>query len=248
MKKTIDINCDLGEGGEFDSSIMPLISSCNIACGGHFGDNVSVDIAVKLAKENNVNIGAHPSYPDFESFGRTSIDIPVSELKQHLHKQIDLVEKACEYNKARLHHIKPHGALYNDMRKSQVIADLILDIVKERNLDLILFTPPFVNFTSKIPESIDLWIEGFADRAYLEDLNLVSRRENGAVINDPKLISQRVLSMITEKKISTITKENIRQEFDTICVHSDTPNALKILKTLRAELAKNGIQIGKNND
>ncbi|MFO7745251.1 MAG: 5-oxoprolinase subunit PxpA [Psychroflexus sp.] len=246
--KTIDINCDLGEGGKFDADIMPLISSCNIACGGHFGDKKSVENAVNLAKTHNVNIGAHPSYPDFENFGRKSIDITENDLKNHLHQQIDLVEMTCKANEVKLHHIKPHGALYNDMRKSQTITNLILDVVAERNLDLILFTPPFVKFSSKIPESITLWLEGFADRAYQNDLSLVSRDENGAVLNDPDLISERVLSMIHNQEVLSLSGEIIKHEFDTICVHSDTANALKILEVLKAKLIENRIKIGENYD
>ena len=113
-----------------------------------------------------MNVGAHPSYPDFENFGRKSVDLSLDKLGNHLHQQIDLIEASCKDYGENLHHIKPHGALYNDMRKSQKIADLIFNIVNERNSDLILFTPPYVKFSSKIPKSITLWMEGFADRAY----------------------------------------------------------------------------------
>ncbi|GAA0761446.1 5-oxoprolinase subunit PxpA [Psychroflexus lacisalsi] len=246
MNKTIDINCDLGEGGNFDADIMPLISSCNIACGGHFGDRNSVDLAVSLAKTHHVNVGAHPSYPDFDNFGRKSMDLSLDELKEHLHQQIDIIEKSCKGYGVKLHHIKPHGALYNDMRKSQKIADLIFNVVIERNSEMILFTPPNVNFSYKIPKSITLWMEGFADRSYQNDLSLVSRKENGAVLNDPDLIFERVLSMINNHEVLSLSGEIINQEFDTICVHSDTANALKILQVLRAKLIENGIKIGED--
>lgn len=246
MNKTIDINCDLGEGGNYDADIMPLISSCNIACGGHFGDRNSVDQAVSLAKTHHVNVGAHPSYPDFENFGRKSMDLSPDKLKNHLHQQIDLIEESCKDFGVKLHHIKPHGALYNDMRKSQNIADLIFNVVKERNSEMILFTPPYENFSSKIPKSTTLWMEGFADRSYQNDLSLVSRKENGAVLNDPDLIFERVLSMINNHEVLSLSGEIINQEFDTICVHSDTANALKILQVLRAKLIENGIKIGED--
>lgn len=246
--KTIDINCDLGEGGGFDDKLMPLISSCNIACGGHYGNDVSVLKAVELAKSHRVHVGAHPSYPDIANFGRQSLDISAKDLKQNLHEQIDLVEKACHVCDVELHHIKPHGALYNDMRKSQAIADLILEVVKERELDLILFSPPCFSFTSELPKSITLWKEGFADRAYQTDLSLVSRKEKGAVLHDPELIAERVLAMIQNQEILTLSGEKIKQEFDTICVHSDTPNAFRILQLLRSNLAESGIKIGTKND
>lgn len=241
--KTIDLNCDLGEGGKFDTELMPLISSCNIACGGHYGDNESVDKAVKLAKTYQVNIGAHPSYPDLDNFGRKSIHILNDELKKELHTQIDLIEKACKVNKVQLHHIKPHGALYNDMRKSPSLADLILEVVKERKMDLILFVPPMVKFSSEIPKSIQIWKEGFADRAYQKDFSLVPRSKTGAVIHNPELISKRVVSMINQKQVSAISGEKLKVEFDTICVHSDTPDALTILKKIRADLENNEIKL-----
>ncbi|MBZ9626701.1 5-oxoprolinase subunit PxpA [Psychroflexus sp. CAK1W] len=248
MNKTIDINCDLGEGGKFDVDIMPLVSSCNIACGGHFGDYETVEQTVRLAKLHKVNVGAHPSYPDFENFGRLSLEISATDLKRHLHSQIDFVEKACDANTVKLHHIKPHGALYNDKRKSQSIADLILEVVKERGQELILFSPPRVRFTLELPKSITLWMEGFADRAYQNDLSLVSRKENGAVLHNPELISERVLAMIENQEVLTLSGEIIRHEFDTICVHSDTPNALKILEVLKSRLTKKGIKIGHRHD
>lgn len=246
--KTIDINCDLGEGGKFDADLMPLISSCNIACGGHFGDFESVNQAVKLAKLHKVNIGAHPSYPDFDNFGRISLEVSEKNLKQHLHNQIDLVDRACKINNINLHHIKPHGALYNDMRKSQVIADLILEVVKERGKDLILFTPPHVKFTLESSKQVKFWKEGFADRAYSNDLSLVSRKEEGAVLHDPELISERVLFMVTNQEILTLSGEKFKHKLDTICVHSDTRNAFKILQVLRSKLAEKGIRIGNKNE
>jgi UPF0271 protein len=242
--KTIDINCDLGEGGRYDEALMPLITSCNIACGGHYGDVISVERAVELAKINNVNIGAHPSYPDFENFGRQTMEMSSRQLKKHLHGQIDLVEKACKIKKVKLHHIKPHGALYNDMRKNQAICDLILEVVIEREMDLILFVPPSVNFSLELPESIQLWLEGFADRAYNSDLSLVSRKEKDAVLHDPILISNRVLSMLNHHVVEALTGEKINVEFDTICVHSDTQNAVEILKKLRSNLDKNNVKVG----
>lgn len=248
MNKTIDINCDLGEGGEFDADLMPLISSCNIACGGHVGDDETVVQAVRLAKRHQVHVGAHPSYPDTENFGRHSLELPAEDLKRHLHRQIDRVEKACRAESLSLHHIKPHGALYNDMRKHQTIADLILEVVTEREKELILFTPPFINFTSELPKTISLWIEGFADRAYQNDLSLVSRNEKGAVLHDPQMISESVLSMIHNQQVLTLSGEKIKHTFDTICVHSDTPNALKILQLLRSKLMENGIKIGPKNE
>jgi UPF0271 protein len=242
--KTIDINCDLGEGGGMDAALMPLISSCNIACGGHYGNAESVDRTVELAKKNKVKVGAHPSYPDLANFGRKSLHMPAKALKESLHEQIDLVEQACQAQDVALHHIKPHGALYNDMRKSQNIADLVLEVLIERKTNLVVFVPPKVEFSQELPDSIRLWTEGFADRAYRKDLSLVPRTEKGAVLSDPATISERVANMATDGSVLTKLGKIIHQKFETICVHSDTPDALLILKAIHSKLTENAIQIG----
>jgi len=127
--KTIDLNCDLGEGYD-DEKIMPFISSCNIACGGHAGDKDSVYKTVLLAKKNNLAIGAHPSYPDKLNFGRVSMDLTTDVLVEAVRQQIQLVIESCAALKAELHHIKPHGALYNDMAQNEDLAKVVLAAVK----------------------------------------------------------------------------------------------------------------------
>lgn len=240
---TIDINCDLGEGGSFDEALMPLISSCNIACGGHYGNQESVHSTVALAKAHNVKVGAHPSYPDLANFGRQSIHMSATELKRSLHEQIDLVETACLAEAVKWHHIKPHGALYNDMHKKQSIADLVLEVCMERQCPIILFLPPGVQFSEAVPEQIQIWKEGFADRAYHKNLSLVSRLKDKAVLHNPKQISQRVLEMILQQRVETYSGSKTPLHVDTICVHSDTPNSLKILQDLQSKLTQKGIQI-----
>jgi UPF0271 protein len=131
------------------------------------------------------------------------------------------------------------------MRKSPVLANLVLEVIQERNKDLILFSPPRVNFQNDSPDLIPIWIEGFADRAYQNDLNLVSRTQKNAVLHDPDLIFKIVLKMIKHQKVKSISGEEIDQKFDTICVHSDTPNAYEILKRLTSQLSKNGIKIDR---
>ena len=244
---TINLNCDLGEGGKYDALLMPFLSSCNIACGGHYGTVESVRTAVELAKQYNVQVGAHPSYPDLENFGRQSMTLSSKDLRESLHHQIDLVEEVCQLYQVNLHHVKPHGALYNDMRKSPQLANLVLEVIQERDKDLVLFSPPRVNFQNDSPDSIHIWIEGFADRTYQNDLSLVPRTQKNAVLHDPDLISKTVLNMIKYQKVKSISGEEIDQKFDTICVHSDTPNAYKILKILTSQLSKNGIKIDRKS-
>src|SRR5699024_123712 len=142
MKYSIDLNCDLGEGGGFDHILMKYISTCNIACGGHYGDQESIKKTVDLAVGNQVKIGAHPSYPDRKNFGRTSIKISMEKLKWELQKQILAVKDEVERQGQKLYHIKPHGALYNDIVKDENKAQIVIDAVKEIDDALVLFTPP----------------------------------------------------------------------------------------------------------
>ncbi|WP_127845721.1 5-oxoprolinase subunit PxpA [Psychroflexus aestuariivivens] len=240
---SVDLNCDLAEGGNFDAQIFPLVSSCNIACGGHFGNYDTVLKAVRLAKTNSTKIGAHPSYPDFENFGRKSLKISFSELKNHLHQQINLVEKACNEVGAELHHVKPHGALYNDLKSNSDISKIVFEVVKERNKKLVVFVPPNSEISIFKDKNIQFWKEGFADRNYNPDLSLVSRTQNFAVITDKEIIAKRVQKMIQLNEIKTINNKRISQKFDTICLHSDTPNSIEILKYLIKFLNDNHIKI-----
>ncbi|MDR6301100.1 5-oxoprolinase subunit PxpA [Mesonia maritima] len=239
----IDLNCDLAEGGKFDHQLMPLISSCNIACGGHFGNNNSVNEAVKLALKYQVNIGAHPSYPDQENFGRVSLDINSEELKSTLKTQILRVKNYTEENGTKLHHVKPHGALYNDIVKDEEKAQLVIDVVQEIDKSLILFVPP-KSIIKKLAEGkLKTWTEGFADRNYEADFSLVSRKKDDAVLHEKKAIFKHVFSMISEGKIHLKNGDILTANFDTICVHSDTQNSVDILKFLRVKLEENNIQI-----
>lgn len=240
---TIDLNCDLAEGGKFDSQLMPLISSCNIACGGHFGNDESVKEAVKLAVMYQVNVGAHPSYPDQENFGRVSLNINNDELKSTLKSQILRVKNAAENKGVQLHHVKPHGALYNDIVKDKEKAKLVIDVVREIDENLVLFVPPRSAVKKLAKGKLKTWTEGFADRNYEADFSLVSRKKEGAVLHEKEAIFEHVFSMISEGKISLENNDFLNANFDTICVHSDTQNSVEILKFLKTKLEDNNIQI-----
>lgn len=245
MMLSIDLNCDLGEGGGHDAEIMSLISSCNIACGGHYGNEFSIAMAVKTAVLNDVNIGAHPSYPDKDNFGRKHMDISLSELKKSIFDQIQRVFKEVKAQNGRLHHIKPHGALYNDLMTNVERSRLIISIVQAFDDELILFVPPNSVVEKLAKGKLKTMIEGFADRKYEEKFHLVSRKKKHAILLEKEAVLKQVLPMVKEEKITLENGKFLLAKFDTICVHGDHPKAVEILAFLNEELPKNNIQISK---
>ncbi|MCL7754542.1 5-oxoprolinase subunit PxpA [Polaribacter sp. Z022] len=241
----IDINCDVGEGVENEHLLMQFISSCNIACGGHFGDKNSIDSSINLAIDNNVLIGAHPSFPDKENFGRKIIDISNEDLKKSIQNQIDLfLERLSKFNQ-KLHHIKPHGALYNLISVDEKSAILFINTIKKYMSDVFLYVP----FNSEIEKvalknKIEIKYEAFADRNYNEDLTLVSRSNEKALIFNPKNVLNHVCEMALKGKVKTISNIDKPIKVDTFCIHGDNKHSLEILKTLSKELLKKGIKIG----
>jgi len=185
----LNINCDVGEGVNNEMTLMPYIQSCNIACGGHAGNKKLMEKVVKLALKHEVNIGAHPSYPDIENFGRKTMIIDPSELAKTIQKQINLLNKIVIEQGGSLSHIKPHGALYNDVSKNKDLALHFLNAILPYKNSVKLFVP----FNSEIEicaleNGFSIVYEAFADRNYNDDLSLVARNEKEAVITDVRLL------------------------------------------------------------
>lgn len=229
----VDINSDLGEGSGADVTIMPFISSCNIACGGHAGNPISMQETIDLAIKNHVKIGAHPSYPDPANFGRKVIDMPLDELKGSILSQIKELEKWANQSGAKLHHIKPHGALYNEAAANKSIADLIVEIMKSYYPDLVLYVPDG-SIIAEIAkrEEISIWFEVFADRNYRDDLTLVSRKEPNAVLYDSSEVLEHLKRMIISGQVLTVSGKQLPIKADTVCVHGDNPSALKLVASI----------------
>ena len=229
----ININCDLGEGLNNEHLIMPLINSCNIACGGHAGDSQSMIECVEISIKNDVKIGAHPSYPDKENFGRKKIDISRSNLYYSLIDQIERLNSiAVSYGK-KIHHIKAHGALYNQMFNDKDLSDFYLDTIRGFKEECFIYIP----YNSEIEKSalekgFKIMYEAFGDRAYNDNLSLVSRDDKSAVINNPSLVIEQINSIIDSKKIKSINGVYKSIIADTICIHSDTDNSIEILKEI----------------
>ena len=242
----IDINCDLGEGIGNEALIMPLISSCNIACGGHAGDNGTMIQVARLAKEHRVLVGAHPSYPDRENFGRTTINISEKDLKKSILVQIGNLSLVLKSLGIRLNHIKPHGALYNDIAKDRKLAMVFLNCIEEYKKDVHLYVPYHSIIEEEaIHSGFSVKYEAFADRNYNPDLSLVSRKESAALIQDPKAVLDHILHMIRKGTVLTWSGKEAKIKADTYCIHGDSPATLQILMYLSQQLPKNQILIKK---
>ena len=237
MKKII-LNSDVGEEAGFDAKIMPFISWCNIACGVHAGNDQVIQKTIDLALQYQVKIGAHPSYPDRENFGREVMNISYDHLVETITEQIQKVKFFTENRGEQLHHVKPHGALYNEAVKNEEVANAIIQSVNNVDKSLLIITPKGSVISYICEEDMEVKLEVFADRNYNQDLTLVSRSENNAVLSDPEQVFDHVFRMISDGKVKTIKGEEVSICFDTICVHGDNPKSVEILEYLYKEFLK----------
>ena len=235
----IDINADVGEGIGNEDQLFPLISSCNIACGGHAGNLETMLSVVRLAKKNNLKIGAHPSFPDRKNFGRKIMNISKYKLVKSLKNQIQALRTILIQENVDLNHIKPHGALYDFASNDKETARIIIDLTKEINTKLYA---PYSSLISKMAreEGVKICNELFIDRNYNSNLTLVSRDNPNALIENSNEMFKHVYNIINNKIIS-VDKKEISVEFDTLCIHGDNPNAIELLEELHLKL--NNIEI-----
>ena len=245
----IDLNSDLGESFSTykignDEEIMNYITSANIACGWHGGDPMVMKETVKLAKEKNVAIGAHPSYPDKLGFGRRYMRINAEEAKNYVLYQIGALYAFARAEGLKMQHVKPHGALYNAMVREEELARGIIEGILEFDKGLI-FVGPSNSKIMNVARDMGTRVahEVFADRAYNSDGTLVPRGKPRAVIEDKEEIANRVVSIIKDGGIKSIDGEWVELKAHTVCIHGDNPNAVEIAKYLREVLRKEGIEI-----
>lgn len=240
----IDINVDMGEGMGNEAELMPYISSCNIACGGHAGDYQTMKNVVKLAKQHRVKIGAHPSFPDRENFGRKTMEMPCVALYTSLKNQITDLLAVLKEEHAPLHHVKPHGALYNLAASDEKTANVIVEVMKALALPAELYAPyNSVLANIAVENNIRVFYEAFADRSYNSDLSLVPRTEKHAIIEDVDIMFQQVFGIYGRQKVKTISGEWATLKAHTFCVHGDHPNAVNMVKGLTLKLQEQGFKI-----
>lgn len=244
MIESIDINVDVGEGVNNESQLMPYISSCNIACGGHAGDLKAMRTVVNLAKKHHVKVGAHPSFPDKNNFGRQIIKMSHKELVSSLRRQIFSLIKILNEERVILHHVKPHGALYNLATKDVSTALIIIEVMKSLPTETKLYVP-YNSVIAKlaIKENIPIVYEAFADRNYNDDLTLVSREEENAIISDSDEMFNHVYRMIKHQKVKTVNGVEVKIKPDTFCVHGDNSKAVDLIKNLKEKLGQFHINI-----
>jgi UPF0271 protein len=244
---SVDLNCDMGESfGAWrmgnDADLMNYVSSVNIACGFHAGDATVMRKTVENAIEKRVAVGAHPSFPDLQGFGRREMKMSPAEIFDIVLYQVSALKGICEAFGAKLHHVKPHGALYNQAAKAPEIAAAIAEAVKKLDKNLIFYGLSGSRLISEA-EKIGLKTvsEVFSDRTYQKDGSLTPRTEANALIKDENQAIAQVLQMIKEKTVMTACGEIISIRAETVCIHGDGENALEFAKIIREKLNENGI-------
>lgn len=240
----IDLNADLGEGAPHDRELLAIVSSANISCGVHAGDADTIANAIRLAQAHGVRIGAHPSFPDRENFGRQSMQLPVPSLRNHLLYQLHALRGMVQTQSTKLTHIKPHGALYNQAAIDSKLAEELALILQEFDPRLTivgLAGGELLRCASAI--GLTTIAEGFADRRYAADGTLVPRSNPHAVIYDQQQAMKQCIEMISEGKVTTLEGNKIDVHIDTLCLHGDNEQALTFAHTLAEALSKAGIEI-----
>jgi UPF0271 protein len=242
--QAIDLNCDMGEGCGNDAELMKFISSANIACGFHAGNRATMTETVELAIAHNVAIGGHPGYRDLANFGRTAMSLPTKEVFAIVVEQIEELREVCKDRGASLHHVKPHGALYNQAAKDSELAASIAEAVASVGRDLILYGLSGSALISEA-ESIGLKTasEVFADRTYQSDGSLTPRTQPDALITERERAVEQALQMIRSGTVTATTGETVSIRADTLCIHGDGEHAVEYAKAIREALAIAGVSV-----
>lgn len=240
----VDLNCDMGEGSGNDAAIMPFISSANIACGYHAGNEATMQETVSLAMQHNVAIGAHPSYPDRDNFGRIAMNLSAQQIYSVVLEQIQSLNKIAQEQGAQLHHIKPHGALYNRAAIDRETADAIVNAVADFNRALIIYgLANSQMIKASRAKGIQYMHEVFADRTYQSDGTLTPRSQSNAIIESTDEAWKQVWQMVQHKTVTTVDRTSIPIQADTICIHGDGVHALAFAHELNNRLLLQGIKI-----
>ncbi|MBL4667004.1 MAG: 5-oxoprolinase subunit PxpA [Sneathiella sp.] len=249
MNKQINLNADMGESfGAYslgnDAAMLGVVGSANIACGYHAGDPIVMSETTRLAAEKGVSIGAHPSFPDLQGFGRRKMSLPLDELEAMVVYQIGAMMSIATSRGTAVTHVKPHGALNNMACEDEGMALAIARAVKSVSPSLILLAPACSKlFHAGVELELTTAGEIFADRTYDENGNLTPRSAPGAVIHDPEQSADQVLSFIEAGKIITPSGAGIETPIHSICVHGDSANALAIAKRVKERLQKAGYNL-----
>lgn len=246
---TIDLNADLGEGSGHsrlseDEALLDLVSSANIACGFHAGDATTMRDTVRAAASRGVAIGAHPSYPDVPGFGRRELGLSPKEILFHVVYQLRAIRNVCGAENAKLSYVKPHGALYNRAAKDSTAADAIVQAICEVDPSLVVLGLAGSEMARAAERGgLGFAAEAFADRAYKPDGSLAPREEPGAVIHDVQIAVARAITLVKSCTITADDGTTLAVVAQSLCVHGDNPDAVPMLRELRARLENSGVRI-----
>jgi UPF0271 protein len=246
----VDLNSDMGESwGVYrmgdDATMLDIVTSANVACGFHAGDPLVMHETLRIAKAKHVNVGAHPSYFDPWGFGRRRLpDENPADVEKMIVYQIGAIREMARYVGHEIRHVKPHGALANAAQVDDTLAQAVIDAVKGTDRNLILVVMPG-GAIERLGEKSGLRLarEVFADRAYDDAGMLVSRKKVGAVLHDAAAAATRVLRMVEERAVISVTGKRVPVAIDTICVHGDNPDAVAMARAVRAMLEKSGVEL-----
>jgi UPF0271 protein len=249
MAAEIDLNCDMGESyGAWkmgaDADVMPLVSSANIACGFHAGDPATIRRTVRLAVDHGVAVGAHPSLPDLQGFGRRAMKISAQDMYDLVVYQAGAVEAFARAAGAKLHHVKCHGALYNMAANDEALSEAMARAVRDLGGDVQLYAlsnSSMMDVAKK--QGIRVLGEVFADRGYADDGTLAPRGTPGAMIEDAGKAVQQALGMVEGGFVMSLSGKRVAVAPDTLCIHGDQPGAVAFAKALRAKFAEKGISV-----
>ncbi len=241
----IDLNCDMGElEGDIDATLLPYITSANIACGVHAGDSGTMARTIALAKAYGVAVGAHPGYDDRANFGRREMQLDHDALMYLLLYQLGAIRALCEAQGVALTHVKPHGAMYNQAARDEAMATTIAHAIHRFDSRLVIFgLAGSALLAAGRGAGLRVASEAFADRAYEADGSLQPRALPGAVHTDPQIAAQQALHIIYNRYIIAHDGSRIAAQADTLCVHGDNPNAVAVLAAVRAALEAAGAQV-----
>lgn len=242
MIMRIDLNVDIGEGIGNESMLMPFISSANIACGYHAGDEAEMERVIELCVSHGVAIGAHPSFADRPNFGRKEISISESAMIDLVTEQLFKLNEIVTRCGSQLHHVKPHGALYNMAARDAALAATLVRAVKTFNCRLVIYGLAGSVLIGKAAElELPFAEEAFADRRYTVDGALVPRSDPAALITDPAEAVQQVLDIVRKRRLVTVNGEKLPVSARTVCIHGDGSRAITLAKAINTGLTQSGI-------
>lgn len=251
LTKTVDLNCDMGESfGHYelgnDAEIMNYITSANVACGFHAGDPMVIEKTVRLAAQKGVAVGAHPSYPDLQGFGRRRMDMTPAEIENLVLYQIGALYAFTRAAGLELSHVKGHGMLQNVAQVEGPVAQAIARGIARfsRDLPMVIFATNGDLMAHAAAEAgLPVIREAFADRAYNSDGTLVSRRLSGALLTDPAQAAEQVARLVLRGEIIAASGEIIKLQADTVCIHGDGPTAPAVVKAVRERMTQESIEV-----